>query len=132
MKNRYLFILIFFLSLVATVLTVWRVFLAPKTPSLPTSPGPTSTSLPGPTLVPQGLGEPGIQEKIEKEVRQEYPLLYFIPHQTANWEVDYLAPLHLRVILQKDTPETRQEVLDWIESKGVNPTIHKIEWRLKS
>lgn len=77
-----------------------------------------------------GLGDPNFYNEIQKETADKYPLLKYIPFETKNWWVTYRGPLLLKVGLRKDTAEIRQEVLDWIKSKGVNPDTHKIEWKI--
>lgn len=134
MKNKSLFLLIFFLSLLATVLAVWKLFLAPKPtppPLIPPSVSPTPTVSPLPTPF-WGRGDPNIEKEIYKKTQNDYPLLPFVPYQTLNWKVDYIAPLALEITLKKDTLEIRQKVLNWIQDKGVNPDSHQIEWRVKS
>jgi hypothetical protein len=128
MKNKSLFILIFFLILLATVLAVWKLFLTPKPTPLPTVPVfPTPTVSPLPTSF-WGHGDPNIEREIYKKTQNDYPLLPYVPYQTTNWKIDYKAPLTLEIVLKKDTPEIRQEVLNWIQDKGVDPNTHKIDW----
>ncbi len=85
-----------------------------------------------PTVPPSGtgLGDPNFYNEIQKEVSDKYPLLKFIPFESKNWWITYRGPLQLKVALKRDTTEIRQEVLDWIKSKGVNPDTHKIEWKI--
>lgn len=70
-------------------------------------------------------------EELEKQTYRDYPLFDFIPYYGENYSIDYLKPLVLEVIVKKDTAEIRQEVLDWIRSKGVEPATHQIEWKVK-
>lgn len=65
-----------------------------------------------------------LPQKIE-EMNQKYPLLPHLPLRSENFDIDYLGPLKLQVLLKKGTKE---EVLNWIRSKGVDPTTHQIEW----
>lgn len=97
----------------------------PIFPSLSPSPfAPLST----PTyFLPKGDLDAPLQ--IQKEIKQDYPLFKYIPHQTQNWKIDYLKPLTLEIIIKKDAPETRSEVLEWIKSKNVEPTTHTIIWK---
>lgn len=70
-------------------------------------------------------------EQLEKQIYTDYPLFDYIPYYGEKFSVDYLKPLVLEVILKTDTPETRQEVLNWIKDKKVDPSTHKIEWKVK-
>ncbi len=129
MKNKSTFFLLLFLSLLATVLAIWKIFLAPK----PTSTSPVTLISPSPILLPtptsfSGRGDPDIEKEIYQKTQENYPLLSFVPFQTLNWKIDYTGPLTLEVTFKKDTPETREEVLSWIKSKGVDPQTHDIKW----
>jgi hypothetical protein len=70
-------------------------------------------------------------EQLEKQTYTDYPLFDYIPYYGEKFSVDYLKPLVLEVILKADTPEIRQEVLNWIKNKKVDPGSHKIEWKVK-
>jgi len=77
-----------------------------------------------------GLGDPNFYRQIEKDVTDNYPLLKYIPFETKDWWITYQGKLKLKVTLKKDTPALRQEVLDWIKSKNVDPSTHQIEWKV--
>lgn len=89
----------------------------------------TTIQTPLPPTQKNGLGDPNFYNEIQKGVVNYYPLLKYIPYKTELWTIDYLGPLKLEVILKKNTPEIRQEVLNWITSKGVDHKTHKIEWK---
>lgn len=87
-----------------------------------------------PTLIPTNepqQGNPNFYENTRPKILENYPLFDYIPYKTANFSIDYLKPLVLEVILKKDTPEIRDEVINWIKSKGVNPKNHEIIWKTK-
>lgn len=90
------------------------------------------TTVSKPTISPlkTGLGDPAFYNEIQKEVSDKYPLLKNIPFESKNWWITYRGPLQLKVTLKRDSVEIRQEVLDWIKSKGVDPGTHKIEWKV--
>ncbi|MBL7150900.1 Ig-like domain-containing protein [Candidatus Microgenomates bacterium] len=71
-------------------------------------------------------------EIIEEEMaitKELYPLINFIPYETENFKIAYEAPLLLLVKMKKENNEKiKKEVLDWIRSKKVDPSTHKIEW----
>lgn len=94
-------------------------------------PTPTSFILTPTTFQPPAQGDPDFYESVRPEILKNYPLFDFIPNKTNNWKIDYLRPLVLEIVLKKDTPEIRKEVLDWIESKGVDPASHQIEWKIQ-
>lgn len=90
----------------------------------------TTLQPPLPPIQKSGLGDPNFYEEIKKGVNDYYPLLQYVPYKTEFWSIDYLGPLKLEVILNKNTAEIRQEVLNWISSKGVDHQTHKIEWKM--
>lgn len=71
-------------------------------------------------------------ESVEEEVemsKKSYPLIDFVPYETENFKISYEAPLFLQIEIKKGKVDLiKEEVLDWILSKGVNPATHKIEW----
>lgn len=81
--------------------------------------------------VSPGIGNPYFLEEAEESMQKNYPLLNNTPYEAQNFSVDYIGPLKLLVKLGKDTPQIRQEVLDWIKSKGVDPASHQIVWKLR-
>jgi hypothetical protein len=70
-------------------------------------------------------------EDLDKETYEGMPLFDYVPFYADNFSLDYIAPLTLEIILRKDTQVIRQEVLDWMESKAVDPESHKFEWKVK-
>lgn len=76
-----------------------------------------------------GRGDPNFYEKTRPQIIKDYPLFDYTPYKTDKYEVYYKDPLVLKVYLKQDTPEIRQEVLDWISSKEVDPSTHEILWR---
>lgn len=76
-----------------------------------------------------GLGDPNFYQEISKREELYFPLLKYLPYKTENWEIKtYFGKLKIIVYLKKDTPEIRQEVLNWIKSKQVDPSTHQIDW----
>ena len=103
----------------------------PKTP-LKISPTPTEFIYPltTPTIVPlEEKGQPDFDKKVGNDLNKYYPLFNYLPYKTNNYLIGYSNSLTLIVVLKEDTPETRQEVLDWISSKGVDPKSHTIIWK---
>lgn len=94
------------------------------TPSEPIYPSTTPTTIPL-----EGKGEPNFDKKVAEDLNKYYPLFNYLPHKTDNYLIGYSDSLTLIVVLKQDTPEIRQEVLDWISSKGVDPNTHKIIWK---
>lgn len=82
-----------------------------------------------PTISVQGMGDPNFYENIHDKTLELYPLFGNTPHRTTNYSLDYSKPMILEVKLKKDTPEIRQEVLNWILLKGVDPKTHTIIWK---
>lgn len=70
----------------------------------------------------------GFRERLQPTIIANYPLFDYIPYRTEDWQIDYLKPHVLQVILLKDSQESRQGVYDWISSKGVDPKSETIIW----
>ncbi len=88
-------------------------------------------------LGPPPGGKTPSKEEVEKyywdlsrKTYEETPLFDYVPYVTENYIVDYIKPLTLQVLLTKDTPQIRAEVLDWIRSKGIDPASHQIIWKV--
>ena len=129
-------ILIASLTLIFLFLFFIKLFLSRKQEKPPLFPTPTPSSPPIQIIpqitIPVATPDPKIREyykKLDEDTYRGYPLFDYTPYETTNWKITYLKPLILVVTLKKDTPEVRQEVLDWIKSKGVDPSTHKIEWK---
>lgn len=93
------------------------------TPTIIISPSPAVSLI-------EEKGDPNFQKTLENQIKDEYPLFKNLPYGNSDFVIQkYLDVLILEVILKKDTPEVRQQVLDWISSKGVDPTTHTIIWK---
>jgi len=138
-KPSLLFFLILILAFLASVLIFWRllIYQAPvskptPTPTLPVSPTPVFQPTPTPQLPPEtlkeGKGEP--PEEILDSLKKKFPLIEFLPYETNNFSVDYIAPLHLQVRIKNATfsAQIKQEATNWIKSHGIDPSTHKIDW----
>lgn len=126
--------LVIFLGVFCIILLFLNLLLSSKSEpsqSLPIA-TPTPTTLPEITLIPAATTDPKVEEfykKLDEETYRDFPLFDHTPYQTDNWKITYVKSLQLVVTLKKDTPDIRQEVLDWIVSKGVDPKTHKIIWK---
>jgi len=133
-KPTVLFFLILTLAFLASILIFWRLFIRQPSPIEPV-PGPTPVP-PTPFIQPtptveifkEGKGESA--EEILDSLKKKFPLVEFLPYETDDFSVDYIAPLHLRVKIRNATFSAKisQEVSNWIKSKGIDPTTHKIDW----
>lgn len=136
MRREYLnlFALILVLTVIATSLFVWKVFLsnrqktAPAPPTKIVEPTPTS-GFQKEVIQEEGVGES--PEEIIQSLRKKFPLYDWAPYTSENFSVRYVDKFQLEVSLKENTPEARQEVLDWIRSKGVDPETHEIDWEIK-
>lgn len=118
-------IIFFFLAFLIGVLLIIKAI--PKEPEKPViieAPEKEEISE-EPEKLEKTLSDPGFLPKKIEEISEKYPLLPYLPLMSEKFDLDYLSPLKLRVILKKGTKE---EVLDWIRSKGVDPQTHEIEW----
>lgn len=125
-KNK----LIIGLGIVFIIVVVLKIYSGTK---IPPQVQPVPTQFPTITPIDTPAYNPNLEfrKSIEPIITNNYPLLDYIPYKTPFFSIDYTKPLTLQVVLVKDTSEVRQEVLDWIRSKGVDPSTHKIEWKLK-
>jgi len=74
-------------------------------------------------------GDPLIPYQEKKDTAENYPLLQYIPYETAAFSVSYSGPLALKVkIRQGNQKEIEKEVKDWLKSKGIEPSTHQIEF----
>ena len=52
-----------------------------------------------------------------------------MPFSNEDFAINYLAPLKLGVKIKgTDEEKIKQEVLQWIRNKGVDPQTHEIIW----
>lgn len=71
-----------------------------------------------------------LMEDREKElINSYYPLFDYIPYVSDEFDLDYTDHLALEVkIKNPDISKVKQEVDEWIRSKGVDPSTHKINY----
>jgi len=148
MKNQTRFIIIFLASLLF-LLVIIKILLATQDDSAinivspPLTPTATINNIDiktndtsiinqlTPTIV-EMKGDPNFREKMDSEILSAYPLFNVISKADFNqliWTMYYSGDHELTVALKQDTPEIRQEVLDWITDNGVDPKSHKIIWK---
>ncbi len=72
----------------------------------------------------------GLYKELQTEQAQDYTLLPYLPHEEKDFFIKtYVGPRKLWVtIVGQDAPQKRQEALDWMKSKGVDPQTHEINW----
>lgn len=81
-----------------------------------------------PSIVPDktGKGDPAYTEEIETGLSKRYPLFPYLPYSSSNFSINYTGPLQLEVKLKTASASAKQNALDWIKGKGVDPQSHKI------
>ena len=64
------------------------------------------------------------------EIRKYYPLAQFLPYNSDDFDVGYYTDkLTLPVTIKTpDVARAKQEVRDWIQSHGVDPSTHQLIW----
>ncbi|MGB9911487.1 MAG: hypothetical protein ACPLKP_02675 [Microgenomates group bacterium] len=147
-NKKNLFFLILGLSFIASILFFLKIIANQKTtpspffPSLSLTPTPFSAFTPTPTILekmtpsptfsPEGKGDN--PQTILDSLKIKFPLIEYLPYETQNFLVDYIAPLHLEVKIKNkiDKNLIEKEVLDWISSLGIDPQTHKIDYRYVS
>lgn len=73
-----------------------------------------------------------VQEAEQHYNQQYFPLFSVTPYSEEDFEVDYKGKLELNVLIK--TPNValgKQEFLDWMKSKGTDPSTHKINYLTK-
>jgi len=125
LKQKRLRIIIILVVIAGFLLGIKLLFANKKMPLIRNL---TPTPILSPTPAVIFKGDPDAPLQIRKEINQDYPLFQYIPYSSANWQIDYFKPLALEVKLKKDTPQVRQEVLNWIKAKNVDPSTHQINW----
>jgi len=130
-KINLLFILVLVLAFIAGILLFWRLFLYQPPSQVTPTPIPTPIPSFSPTPTPilnEGKGDSPSQ--ILESLKGKFPLVEFLPYETENYYLDYVAPLHLRATIKKATAsaQIKQEILNWISSKGIDPQTHKIDF----
>lgn len=62
-------------------------------------------------------------------MQNEYPLADFLPYNSTDFYINYTGKLTLVVHIKNQNVENvKQEVIDWIKSKSVDPSTHKIDY----
>jgi len=86
---------------------------------------------PSPSLMsnPEGKGDPGYQQEINQKKSEFFPLLGYLPIISDNFKITYNGPLSLEIILKTATESAKIQALDWIRSKGIDPSSHQIIYK---
>ncbi len=117
------------LALLAGLIISYKL-LFPQTTSQ--APGPSPTPIPTPTnsLLPTPESEKGVtEEKLLKDLLIDFPLAPYLPYPDKNkLIIRYSGPLTLEIFI-KQAGVTKQDALDWISSKKVDPQTHQIIWK---
>lgn len=71
-----------------------------------------------------------LQKEIEEQLKKDYyPLINYIPYESANFSIDYIDRLSLVVKGKNSNLDlVKKGVNDWIRSKGVDPSTHSIRY----
>ena len=80
------------------------------------------------TLDTEGKGDPNIGQKLLQQEQQDFPLLHWVPYETADFAVDYLEPLKLEVAVKTTREAAEAGVKSWIRSHGVDPASHEVSY----
>ena len=142
---KYILIILLVLGVLVLVALKFLSANAPQQKTVPFSqsplPKPLSSSIPLPSVKtpsfplssPEAIkskerGDPNFKKTINENLFKYFPLLKEIPYETNEFKVIYSKPLQLTVELKPSisTQSAETKVLNWIQSKGVNPSTHKI------
>jgi len=88
-------------------------------------------TLPTPTDIKTGQGDPDAYQNMVQEISQNYPLFNKTPHQAENWLADYLEPKKLIIVYKKgiNLNLVKKEVFDWMKKENIDPATHQFEWQ---
>lgn len=112
----------FFLLSLVLVIVFLLALLFVRPISSPVAPTPSPTP-----FVFQGDAD--ILEKRETLIKEQFPLLDFLPYQSKNFSIGYVGPLRLKISLwAQDQEAAKNEALSWLKEKGINPQTHLIDW----
>lgn len=127
--KRYWF---FVFLVIFLILTIVLKFLGNRiTEVVPTKPiiQEETQPLPIPTYSPeQQRKQDEYYQSLEDLTYKDQPLFDYIPFVSEKFNITYTAPLKLKVTLKIDSTAARNEVLQWIKLRGVDPASHQIEW----
>ncbi len=69
------------------------------------------------------------REETEKLFNTYYPLIYDTPYSTGTFKIEYYDRLTFEVtVYGRDVEKIKQEVNDWVKSKGVDPSTHTFRY----
>lgn len=74
----------------------------------------------------EGKGDPNIGQKLLQEEQGDFPLLHWVPYETADFAVDYLEPLKLEVTVKTTREAAEAGVKTWMRFYDVDPASHEI------
>lgn len=84
---------------------------------------------PSPTPIPEGDNKIIEYQQIVRQ--NKYPLIDQTPYKTSLFEVSYVGPLKLKVVMfDKNKERIKSEVEKWMRENGVNPESHQAEYVL--
>jgi len=123
MSNKNLFIFIFLLALIATLLAIWTFVLKPtqKTPSPALPSPPPSFFFPSPLLSPFPPSYPSFPS-LPKETKEN--IIDSLPYETDGYSIQYLTKTDKFFILIKQNPyqQYKDQALAWFKNFGLeNP-----------
>jgi len=123
------FLLFLGLGLLAGLLILLRVFQEEPPAPLPT-PTPSPSLSPSPTFSPfPAVGDPTYFQEIESANEDFYPLLKYLPYETAGFKIRYADPMVLEITLSGPEPEkSQEEAREWLISIGADLEKHRLNF----
>lgn len=74
-------------------------------------------------------GNPSVIKKATEWEQVNYPLSDHTPYTNQDFTVEYLDKLSLRATIKtKPIDKSKNQVLSWIKSHGIDPSTHQIKW----
>jgi hypothetical protein len=76
-------------------------------------------------------GDPQYYEEFNRQILEACPLYPYLPYETPLYKIKCSGKLQLTVNLKTASlsASLKQEINDWVSSKGINPTTHEIIYK---
>jgi len=75
----------------------------------------------------KGFGTPNFLDYLNQETEEKYPLFDYTPFTSDLFDIDYLGPKKLGVVIKTASPSAARALVEqWIKQRGVSPETHEI------
>jgi len=75
----------------------------------------------------KGFGAPNFLDYLNQQTEENYPLFDYTPFTSDLFDIDYLGPKKLGVVIKTASPSAARPLVEqWIKQRGVSPETHEI------